>query len=199
MSSAPSIDGTSKTSMANWSALQRASTHSNSCGGLLKASRGLHDDFVTGGVAERVVDQLETIDVDQHDREALSLASANLTKRAVELVHEVAAVRQTGERVVIARMLEALLQVLALLDFERQLALGRLQLTPRERQRIARSMQTVHEIVSRKREQPRDDCQQAQWRRPARVPDTSRPWGAGRAAHSRSAASAQSLRASECD
>ena len=60
----------------------------------------------------RIVDQPEAIDVDEHDGEPLALARAHVAQRAIEPIHEVAPIGQAGERVVIARVLEALLQVL---------------------------------------------------------------------------------------
>ena len=45
---------------------------------LLEAPRGLDDQLVARGMAERVVDELEAIDVDEHDREALTAPRAHL-------------------------------------------------------------------------------------------------------------------------
>ena len=63
------------------------------CSHLLEAPRRLDDQLVAGGMAERVVDQLETIDVDEHHREALPAPRAQLLQRAIELIHEVTAIR----------------------------------------------------------------------------------------------------------
>src|SRR5690606_15921405 len=125
-----------------------------------KALCCLHYELIARGMAERVVDELESIDVEQHDRDALASARAHFAQRAIELIHEVAAIRQPRESVVIAGVLEALLQIFALFDLGNELAIGKLQLPPRERKRVARAVQAVHEIVSRKREQPRDDGEQ---------------------------------------
>src|SRR5262245_51763963 len=100
-------------------------------------------------MAEGVVDELETVDVDQHDGDAAATPGAHRAQRAIELIHEVAAIGQTREGVVIARVLEALLQALALLDLERELAIRHLQLTSRERERRTGTMQAVHEVVHR--------------------------------------------------
>ena len=54
----------------------------------------------------------------------------------------------------IARVFEALLQLLALLYFGRQLAVCDLQLPARVRDGVAGAMQAVHEVVRRECEQP---------------------------------------------
>ena len=105
-------------------------------------------------MAQRIVDEFEPVDVDQQHGYALATARAQLAQRAIELIHEVATIRQAGEGIVIARVFEALLQLLALLHFGRQLAVCDLQLPARVRDSIAGAMQAVYEVVRREREQP---------------------------------------------
>src|SRR5205807_2053512 len=92
-----------------------------------EALRRLQHQLVARGVAQRVVDQLEAIDLDENDRDALPASRAHLAQRTIELIHEVAAVRQPGEGVVVAGMLEAFLQRLVLLHLVEQPLVDRVQ------------------------------------------------------------------------
>ena len=56
-------------------------------------------DVVAGGVAERVVDLLEAVEVHQHDGDAAALALGG-QQRLLDAVVEEDAVRQLGQRVV---------------------------------------------------------------------------------------------------
>ena len=166
--------------------------------GLLEAARGLHHELVAGSVAERVVDELEAIDVDEHDRDAPATPRAHVAQRAIELIHEVAAIRQAGECVVIARMLEALLQILALLDLGHELAIGDLQLaSAKARAHRVRDAGCAPGRESRKPAATRR-TPAMRWPRRAHAPDTSRSWGGWRAAGSRWADPARIRREREC-
>src|SRR5262245_30556488 len=115
-------------------------------------------------MAEGVVDELETVDVDQHDRDAATTPGTYRAQGTIDLIHEVASIRQTREGVVITRVFEALLQTLALLDLEGELAIRHLQLASREREGRAGTMQAVHEVVHRESQQPRDHGEQCDGR-----------------------------------
>ena len=74
---------------------------------LLQTLGGLAQHVVAGLVAERVVDALEVIEIDDEQRELARLA-VGLREAARELVHEVLAVRQRGQRVVVGAHVELL-------------------------------------------------------------------------------------------
>src|SRR5687767_11437502 len=91
----------------------------------------------------------------------MAAAGAQIAQSTVDLIHEIAAVRQTSERVVIAGVLEAVLELLALLDLGDQTTVCRLQLAAGVRERFLRAIETVHQIVRRECEQPRHRGEQA--------------------------------------
>ena len=64
-----------------------------------EARGGLAEQLVARGVAERVVDVLEHVEVDEEDRR-LGLRARGAGEGVLEPVHEQQAVRQAGERVV---------------------------------------------------------------------------------------------------
>ena len=68
-------------------------------------SGDLADQVVAGVVAERVVDRLEAVDVDDHHRAAAAVAGAE-GDVLVELGAEAAAVEQAGQRVVVGQVAE---------------------------------------------------------------------------------------------
>jgi hypothetical protein len=57
-------------------------------------------------------------------------------------------------------MLDAALELLALLDLGREFPVGRLQLPPRMPDSVPSAMEAVHEIVRGKCKQPGDRCEQ---------------------------------------
>ena len=71
--------------------------------------------FVAGGVAERVVDQLEAVDVEEHHGEALG-GAAGLGERHGQAVGEEGAVWEIGQSVVIGEVADHLFGLLALGD-----------------------------------------------------------------------------------
>ena len=74
-----------------------------------------HDQLVAGGVAERVVDRLEVVEV-EHDRRALRPVALDVGDVALELALERAAVEQPGERVVVGHVAQLGLVAAALGD-----------------------------------------------------------------------------------
>ena len=76
--------------------------------------RDLADQLVSGAVAERVVDVLEQVDVDQHARRAA--VAGDVVDVALELALERAAVEQAGERVVVGHVAQLGLVAAALRD-----------------------------------------------------------------------------------
>ena len=56
--------------------------------------------LVAGGVAEAVVDRLEVVDVDQHDRQAGLGRAAEAIDRVLDPVEQQRPVGETGQRVV---------------------------------------------------------------------------------------------------
>ncbi len=82
--------------------------------------------FVAGLVAERVVDLLESVEIDQDHRAALAVSAAG-AKPPAKLGVEAAAVDQPGERIVVGEVLEFALEQAALghvLDLDDQVARG---------------------------------------------------------------------------
>ena len=71
------------------------------------------DQVVAGVVAERVVDRLEAVDVDDHHR-ALAAVAGGEGDVLVELGAEAAAVEQAGERVVVGEVAQLGLGLLGL-------------------------------------------------------------------------------------
>ncbi len=74
----------------------------------------------------RIVDDLEPVQVHEQDREAVALLALPVRQRALELVAQVGAVGQAGERIVQHLVLELALHVLAHADLLRQLGGARL-------------------------------------------------------------------------
>ena len=105
-----------------------ARQHALECRGrFLEAARGLHHQLIAGRMTEHVIDEFESGDVDDDDRYALAALRAHVAQRPVELVHEIAPVRQAGEGIVKARVVESLLQTETLLHLGRQLLVDRAQ------------------------------------------------------------------------
>ena len=94
--------------------------------GFFEAPRGLHHHFIAGRVPQRVVDQFEAVHIDEDDGNVVIAPRAHVAQRAVELVHEIAAIGQPGERIVVARVVDTLLQPLALLDLSHQALVHRM-------------------------------------------------------------------------
>ena len=94
----------------------------------------LADQLVAGAVAERVVDVLEQVDVDQH-RGAARAVAGDVVDVALELALERAAVEQAGQRVVVGHVAQLGLVAAALGDV---LGLGQ-EVQRRRRRRRARA------------------------------------------------------------
>ena len=82
---------------------------------LAEQRRDPRDDLVAGGVAERVVDVLEVVEVEQQQR-AVGAVAAHELGVLVELLGEARAVVQAGERVVRGEVVQVLLVVAAVRD-----------------------------------------------------------------------------------
>ena len=82
-----------------------------------RVARQPGDQLVADGVAERVVDVLEAVEVEHQDRAAMAVALGR-SQRAVELLLEAAAVEQPGQRVVVGEVLQLALEALALGDVD---------------------------------------------------------------------------------
>ena len=134
----------------------------------LEAAGGLDHELVAGRMAQHVVDELEAGDIDDDDGDALAPLRAHVAQRTVELVHEIAPVRQSGERIVKARVVEGFLQIQALLHLGRELLIDRRAGAPRGRQGGARALQRMAQIVSAEGEEPRQERQQPDFRREQR-------------------------------
>jgi len=91
----------------------------------LEAAAGLHHQLIPGSMAERLVDQLEAVDGDQEDAQSPVASGA---QNAIELLHEVVAIRQAGEGIVEPRAVDALLQAFALFDLPYEFLLSGMQL-----------------------------------------------------------------------
>ncbi len=89
--------------------------------GLLETLRCLHHQLVAGGVAQHVIDEFESRDVDQDDGNAFAALRADVLQCPVQCVHEVAPVGKAGKRIVEARVVERLLQTQAPLHLGREL------------------------------------------------------------------------------
>ena len=72
-----------------------------------QARRHFLQHQITGVMPERVVDLLETVEIDQQDREALVIAMRS-QDRLLQSIEEQRAVREVGERVVIREVGDAL-------------------------------------------------------------------------------------------
>ncbi len=59
---------------------------------LCEALCRLQHQFITGGVAQRIVDELEAVNVDENNRNALPASSSQLAQSTVKLIHEIAAI-----------------------------------------------------------------------------------------------------------
>src|SRR5258706_463490 len=68
-------------------------------------------------MTQRIVDERKAVNVDETHRNALEAAGSHLAQRTIQLIHEVAAVRQPRGRVVVAGMLAVLAQRFILLRF----------------------------------------------------------------------------------
>ena len=107
---------TSSSSSVNSSPLRRA-TVSFGRSDLLEPARDGLQQLVAGVVAERVVDDLEAVEVqEQHRGAALGVVALGAADRLVEAVHEQHAVREAGQRVVERVVLEAVLGLAAVGD-----------------------------------------------------------------------------------
>ena len=87
--------------------------------GAQHAAQALGDDLeqaVAGAVAERVVDDLEVVEVDEQHRDLERLRRRR--SASLQALQEERAVRQAGERVVVGLVVELALDALALGDVE---------------------------------------------------------------------------------
>ncbi len=73
------------------------------------------EELVAGGVAERVVDELEAVEVEEEDRAGLVVAGRE-PDRALQLLGEASTVEQAGQGVVVGEVLELALRALAVGD-----------------------------------------------------------------------------------
>src|SRR5260221_14301786 len=105
-------------------------------------------------MTQRVIDEFESDDVYDDDREALAPPRAHVAQRPVELVHEIAPVRQSREGVMKARMVEGLLQIQPLLHLRRELLIDRALAPAPGRQGRASALQRLAQIVSAEGEEP---------------------------------------------
>jgi hypothetical protein len=80
---------------------------------VLQAARKLHQDTIAGGVTERVVDELEAIEVQQEHRHIGAVAPAS-GKGKVEAIECQRAIRQSGQRIVQGGMPRGPLPAMAL-------------------------------------------------------------------------------------
>ena len=92
---------------------------------------------------------------------ALAALGAHIAQRPVQLIHEITPVGQAGEGVVEASVIEGLLQAETLLHLGRQLLIDGSQARARRRQRGARALQGMAQIVRSECQQPREERQQA--------------------------------------
>src|SRR5256884_2414785 len=117
------------------------------------------------------------VNVDQNNRNALPASIAQLAQGSIKLIHEVAAVRQPGEGVVVAGMLEAPLQRLVLLDLGAEAIVDRVQPFARLRERALRAVEARRQLVRAEHQRPGEQKEET---RPAhqvarRVPARPRP------------------------
>ena len=92
--------------------------------GAAQARRHFLQHQIAGVMAERVVDLLEAIEIDQQDRQALVVAM-RAQDRLLQAIEEQRAIRQVGQRIVIGEIGDALVGEVALAPDRRfaQLAL----------------------------------------------------------------------------
>ena len=105
-------------------------------------------------MAEQVIDELESGDIHDDDRDAMTALLAHLAQCPVEPIHEVAPIRQSGEGVVKTRVIEGLLKIQPLLYFRGKLLTDRMHTATRGRQGLARALQRVAHFVSAEGQQP---------------------------------------------
>ena len=82
---------------------------------ILQERRDRQDELVTGMVAERVVDVLEVVEVEDEQRPARSVAR-DVRDVGVELLLEAAAVEQARQRIVVGEPAQLVLEAAALGD-----------------------------------------------------------------------------------
>jgi hypothetical protein len=80
-----------------------------------QATRAFHQQFIAGGMAMPVIDRLETVEVDEAQGEAATVA-LRLGYRHPQAIAEQGAVGQVGQRIVVGPMAQLLLQLLAARD-----------------------------------------------------------------------------------
>ena len=85
------------------------------------------EQFVADLVTERVVDDLETVEVEKHHRDA-ALAARRLRQRMLQAVVEQRAVGQSGQYIVVRQVPDALLGLQALEHLILQFGIGGRQL-----------------------------------------------------------------------
>ena len=156
-SAASSGRARSASTIANSSPLMRATVSPLRTVGL-QAQRDLLQQLVAAGVAERVVDQLEVVEVDEQHRER-RVAALRLHDHLREAVGEQRAVGQPGQRVELRQVGEPALAVDAL-QRGRQHArrgLDEIQLLGAERVGlpVADAQQAAHVLVAAHRDQRR--------------------------------------------
>ena len=94
---------------ANADALERALEHLVGVAhARAQAARDLHQQLVAGAVAERVVDDLEAVEVDQQQRDLVAQAAAVL-ERALGAPDQLAPVRQPGQGVEVGEVADPVL------------------------------------------------------------------------------------------
>lgn len=91
-------------------------------------------------MTEQVVDELEPGNIHDDDSDATTALRAHLAQRPVEPIHEVAPIRQSGEDIVKASMVEGLLKAQPLLHFRGELLIDRMHATSRGCQSLARAL-----------------------------------------------------------
>ena len=128
------------------------------------ALRGLQQQLIPRGVPERVADQPQTLDVEQRNGDPLPPACADFPQHPVELIHEIAPVRQPREDIVIACVVEAALQVLALRDLIDQPLIDDMQAIAGGSESAARTLEAVGQIVHAEGHGPHQQRHQSELR-----------------------------------
>ncbi len=82
-------------------------------------ARDLDQRFVAGLVAEAVVDQLQSIEIDEQHRR-IFIVAAHAADRLVEAAHEAAAVRKLDQRILVGELVELLDHLLQPRNFPAQ-------------------------------------------------------------------------------
>ena len=95
-----------------------------------------HEQLVAGRMAERVVDELEAVEVEVEQRDGLALA-ARAGERELEVLLQQRAVRQPGERVVVGEVGDLLLGRAALGQVDAGAASSRSRGRRRRARRVA--------------------------------------------------------------